>query len=103
MNITYKERCRVCKKNMVLITSRGQYPICYECHKKQMDGPIEDKEMKKLFDIPEDFYKNNTFLRSIKKNYLRFGNLTEKQLAAFKRVVEELNNPKNKEKSSEEQ
>ena len=47
--------------------------------------------MKKLFDIPESFYKENSFLRDIKINYLRFGNLSEKQIEAFKKVVNDMN------------
>ena len=75
---------------MVLMTSRKQFPICYDCEKSQLQGEITDPEMKKMFDIPEEYYKNNSFLRSIKKNYLRFGNLTEKQIQVFKKVVEDL-------------
>lgn len=77
---------------MVLMTSRSQFPICYDCEKAQLQGEIKDPEMKKMFDIPEEFYKNNSFLRSIKKNYLRFGNLTEKQIEVFKKVVEDMKN-----------
>lgn len=46
--------------------------------------------MKKMFDIPEDFYKKNSFLRSIKINYLRYGKLTEKQIEAFKKAVDKM-------------
>ena len=72
------------------MTSRSQFPLCYDCEKKELQGEITDPEMKKMFDIPEEYYKNNSFLRSIKKNYLRFGNLTEKQIQVFKKVVEDL-------------
>ena len=78
------------------MTSRSQFPLCYDCDKAELSGEITDPEMKKMFDIPEDFYRNTAFLRSIKKNYLRFGNLSEKQIEVFKRVVEELKNPKEK-------
>ena len=54
-----------------------------------MEGEINNPEMKKMFDISEAFYKKSQFLRNIKINYLRFGSLTEKQIAAFKKVVEE--------------
>lgn len=90
MGVSYKQRCKVCKKNMVLIEGRNQFPICYECHKKQMDKPIEDKTFKKLFDIPEEFYKENLFLRSIKINYLRYQNLSDKQIECFKKTVEKM-------------
>jgi len=79
---------------MVLMTSRNQFPLCYDCEKKELQGEITDPKMKEMFDIPEEFYKNNGFLRSIKKNYLRFGNLSEKQIEVFKRVVEDMKKPK---------
>lgn len=46
--------------------------------------------MKKLFNIPEEFYKTNGFLRSIKINYLRFGKLSEKQIECFQKTVKEM-------------
>ena len=55
-----------------------------------MKGEIKDPKMKKMFDIPEEFYKENSFLRDIKIKYLKFGELTEKQIAAFKKTVENL-------------
>ena len=30
--------------------------------------------------LPEEFYKQNSFLRSIKINYLKYGELSEKQI-----------------------
>ena len=50
--------------------------------------------MKKFFDIPEELYKKSSFLRSIKSNYLRFGQLSEKQIVAFKSTVEKLGKEK---------
>ena len=55
-----------------------------------MEGEIKDPEMKKMFDIPVDFYKENMFLRDIKINYLRFGKLSERQIEAFKKVVKQM-------------
>ncbi len=63
---------------------------CYDCQRKQMVGDVKDPGMKKLFDIPEEYYKENSFLRSIKINYLKFGSLTENQVSAFKKTVKEL-------------
>ena len=88
--IQYKEKCKVCRKNYVLTTSRSQYIVCFECQKREMDQPITDPKMRKFFDIPEDFYKQNSFLRNIKINYNRYGGLTEKQIEAFEKVVAEL-------------
>jgi hypothetical protein len=59
-----------------------------------MKGEIKDPAMKKLFDIPEEYYKN-PFLRDIKMRYLMFGSLSEKQLSAFKDVVEKIKNKTN--------
>ena len=55
-----------------------------------MTGEVKDPKMKKMFDIPEEFYKNNSFLRDIKIKCLQWGELTERQIAAFKKVVEDL-------------
>ena len=57
-----------------------------------MDSEIEDPVMKKMFDVPEQFYMDNSFLRRIKVNYIRYGNLSEKQIEAFKKVVDQLKN-----------
>ena len=43
--------------------------------------------MKKFFNIPEEFYQKNSFLRDIKIKYLQFGELSEKQIDAFKKTV----------------
>ena len=75
---------------MILMTSRNQFPICYDCEKAELQGEITNPKMKEMFDIPEEFYKTNSFLRSIKKNYLRFGNLSEKQIEIFKKVVNDM-------------
>jgi hypothetical protein len=96
--ISFKQICSRCRKNYVLSTSRDRYPVCFECHKSELNGEITDPEMKKFFDLPEDYYKNNSFLRSIKINYLRYGKLTDPQTAAFKKTVDKLNNPVDKSK-----
>jgi len=97
MAIKFQQKCNKCKKNYVTISHRQRYAICYECQKPELEGEIKDPKMKKLFDIPEEFYKKNIFLRNIKANYLRFGSLTEKQIEAFKKTVKAL-----KEKAKEE-
>jgi hypothetical protein len=97
--ISFKQICSRCKKNYVLATSRDRYPICFECQKGEMLGEITDPKMKKFFDIPEDFYKQNMFLRNIKINYLRYGRLSEPQIEAFNKTVEKMNEPKKPVKS----
>lgn len=94
MLIKYKQRCNRCKKNFVTTTSNQNYVLCYDCQKDELKGTIKDPAMKKLFNIPEDFYKENLFLRNIKANYLKFGDLSEKQIEAFKKVAENIKNEK---------
>ena len=90
MPISYEQKCATCKKNFVTITWRQRFPICYECQKSELQGKIKDPKMKVMFDIPEEFYKENLFLRNIKSNYLRFNSLTEKQVEAFKKTVKKI-------------
>ena len=85
----YKQRCVRCRKNYVVISGR-QFPLCYNCQKGELSGEIKNAKMKKLFDIPEKLYEQNTFLRDIKIKYLRFGALSEKQIETFKKVAKEL-------------
>lgn len=98
MAVKYKEKCYRCKKNWVIATWRSRGQVCYECQKDELKGEIKDPKMKKFFTLPEQFYKDNGFLRSIKINYIRYGNLTEKQIDAFKKSVvkmkEEAKKPK---------
>ena len=100
MAISYKQKCAICKKNFTLVR-RNEFPICYECQKKDMEGEIKDPEMKKMFDIPEEYFKESSFLRSIKINYLRYGELSEKQVAAFVKVVGKIKEKKEKEDGSD--
>ena len=90
MRFQFKHKCFKCKKNYVIVTSSQNYVTCYDCQKSSLMGEIKDPVFKKLFNIPEDYYKNNMFLRNIKANYLRYNNLTENQIAAFKKTVKSL-------------
>jgi hypothetical protein len=85
--VRYQQQCYRCKKNYVLITFRDRFPVCYDCAKSELNKKIKDPAMKKMFNIPEDFYKENPFLRSIKLNYIRYKDLSEKQIEAFKTTV----------------
>jgi hypothetical protein len=86
--VEYKEKCFVCKKNMVLMRSRRQKAVCTACQFRGVDDkPITDPEMKKLFDIDEKLYERSYFLRDIKAKYLRFGSLSEKQIDVFRKVA----------------
>jgi len=90
MRIQFNQKCFKCKKNYVLTTSSQKYVICYECQKNLLSEEIKDPIYKKLFNIPEEYYKTNAFLRNIKANYLRYSNLTEKQISAFKKIAEKM-------------
>ena len=72
------------------MSSRQNFPICYDCQKTELEGEIKDPEMKKMFAISEEFYKENMFLRNIKSNYLSYGELTERPIAAFKKVAKDM-------------
>jgi hypothetical protein len=74
---------------MVLMTRRGQRPVCFTCEKKDLQGEITDPAMKKLFDIPEELYQKSSFLRSVKIQYLKYGKLSDKQIEIFKKVAEQ--------------
>jgi hypothetical protein len=93
----FKQRCAICKNNMVIMYSYRQFPICVDCHMKQINQEIEDPKMKKFFDHPKSLYEKSSFLRNIKQAYIRFGNLSEKQVEAFKKTVKDLKNPKKEE------
>jgi len=88
--VNYKIKCNKCKKNYQLVTRPTRFVICYECQKSEMKGEITNPKMKKFFDIPDLFYKENMFLRDIKIKYLRFGELTENQRATFEKVVDKM-------------
>jgi len=75
----------------VTVTNRNAYgAVCFECDKAQMQGEIKDPALKKMLDIPDSLYQKSSFLRSIKINALRYGNLSEKQIEFFKKVVGDL-------------
>ena len=86
--VKFKQKCSKCKKNYVLTSSRNDYIVCYDCQKDELNQPITEAEMKDLFNIPEEYYRHNYFLRNIKINYLRYHNLSEKQIAAFKKTID---------------
>jgi len=91
----YKQLCNRCKKNYVLVSRWNEkYVLCYDCQKSELRKPIKNAKMKKMFNLPEEFYIENSFLRSIKMNYIRYENLTERQVEAFKKTVKEMKEEK---------
>jgi len=98
MKVLYNQKCARCPK-MVPMMSKKQYPLCYDCQKPDLKGEIKDSKIKKLFDVPEDFYRKSPILRSMKSYYIKFGEISDKQIEFFKKTVEEL---KEEEKAKEE-
>ena len=90
----YKQKCYICKKNYVTASRMQRFVVCSDCQKKELSGEITDPEMKTMFDIPEEFYTQNSFLRDIKANYLKFGKLSERQIQAFKETVQRMKDKK---------
>ncbi|MEK6849497.1 MAG: hypothetical protein AABY01_02920 [Nanoarchaeota archaeon] len=90
MPVRFQQRCAKCKKNMVPMYSSKQFPICAPCQMSEINQPIDNAAMKKFFNLPEALYQESSFLRSIKSNYLKFGNLSPKQKEMFVKVANEL-------------
>ena len=95
----YKQRCVICKQKWTLVSFYKQQPICSDCEQKLISDPIEDPEMRKMFDIDPKLYQQSQFLRSIRLNYARYGSLSKKQIEVFRKVVEEMKHPKAKEEN----
>lgn len=74
---------------MVLITNFRQRPVCVDCELRDLSETIEDPKWKKFFEIDPALYRKSSFIRSIKRNYIRQGTLTEKQREMFLKVVSE--------------
>ena len=102
MAISYKQKCSRCNKNYVAANYKTRYVLCYDCQKKELAGEITDPKMVKMFNIPEKFYANSPFLRSIKLNYLRYGPLTTAQIKGFKNVVKAMKEGKGDKKAEPE-
>ena len=99
MRYSYKQKCIVCRKNHALVTWKNRVPVCVECKMKEIDKPITNPKYKKLFNIDKALYEKSGFLRNIKSSYIRFGELSEKQIDMFKKVVEDVKNKKPEKKN----
>lgn len=86
----YKKLCTRCKKNYIQASWKNNYPVCYDCQKTELNQEVKDPKMKRMFNIPEEFYKKNSFLRSIKINYHRYGDLSDRQIETFKEAVKKM-------------
>lgn len=85
----FKQKCALCKKNMVIMYSARQFPCCEDCQMKKISDPVTEPSYKFL-EIPTELYRKSSFLRNIKEFYLRNASLTGKQKEAFKKVVKEM-------------
>ncbi len=88
--IKFKQKCAICKTNMVEMFSARQFPICSPCQMKRINQEITDPSFKKFFDIEISLYEKSSFLRNIKEAYLRYGSLTDRQREAFIKSVEDV-------------
>lgn len=87
--LKFKKKCNVCKENWVLVRHR-EYTICTPCHMKQIfSEEITDKKYKFL-NISKELYEQSRFLRNIRQSYIRYKELTEKQIDAFKKTVKDV-------------
>jgi len=86
----YKQLCVRCKRKYVPVTWKDRYPTCYDCQKSELSKDVKDKKLNRMFKIPEEFYIKNSFLRSVKINCLRYGELSDRQIETFKQTVKEM-------------
>ena len=96
MAVRYKQKCPRCRTNYVTVSWRNRNVVCFECQKNELEGEITDPDMKRLFDLPEEFYRENSFLRNIKISYLKWGKLSDKQADAFRKTVKKLKEERKK-------
>jgi len=87
--LLFKKKCRICNDKWVLDQPK-QFTICTECHMKQIfSEEVTDKKYAFL-NISHDLYQKSRFLRNIRQSYVRFHELSEKQVSAFKETVKSL-------------
>ena len=92
--IKFKQKCALCKINMVEMFSSRQFPICSPCQMKRINQEITNPEFKQFFNIDISLYEKSSFLRNIKEAYLRYGSLTDRQREAFLKAVEDVKKPR---------
>ncbi|MBI2146292.1 hypothetical protein HYU22_03060 [Candidatus Woesearchaeota archaeon] len=92
----FKKKCALCKKNMAVILSFRQFPVCEDCQMKRISEEITDAKYKFL-NLSDEIYRKSQFLRNIKEFYLRNRTLSEKQVEAFKKAAKDVKEGKEKE------
>ena len=86
--LKFKQKCKICKKEWVLV-QYGQFTICVTCHMKQIAEEVTEKKYQFL-NIEKELYEQSRFLRNIRQSYLKFKELSDKQIKTFKKTVGEL-------------
>ncbi len=61
---------------------------------RRISDPVTVPPYRDLLTISDELYQKSSFLRNIKEAFLRYGSLTENQVSAFKKVVEEVKHAK---------
>ena len=92
----FKKKCALCKKNMAVILSFRQFPVCAECQMKRIKEEVT-KPAYQFLNLSDELYQKSQFLRNIKEFYLRNRTLSEKQVAAFKKAAKDVKEGKEKE------
>lgn len=85
----FKQKCKICKKEWVVVRYR-EFPICIKCHQRQIFSEEVTNKKFAFLNIPKELYEKSRFLRNIRQSYLMYKELSEKQIAAFKKTVKDL-------------
>ncbi|MBU0457166.1 MAG: hypothetical protein ABH824_04780 [Nanoarchaeota archaeon] len=91
--LKFKKKCGICREEWVLINDR-EYPICVNCHMKQIFSEEITEKKYDFLNIDKKIYLKSRFLRNIRHSYLRYKSLTDKQVEAFKKAVEDIKKEK---------
>ena len=86
--VKYKQKCGRCKKNYTMSLRSQAFVMCADCHEPLINKPIEDADMKAFFEQADDIYDRDAYLRTVKMNYLKYGNITDYQRTQFLKVID---------------
>ncbi len=89
----FKQKCKLCKTEWVIMNYK-EYPICVKCQMRQAFSEEITAKKYLFLEIDKKLYEQSRFLRNIRQSYMRYKELTAKQIAAFKKVAEEVKHPK---------
>ena len=85
----FKEKCKICKEKWVLVYPR-EYTICLECQMKQIFSEEVTEKEYEFLNQPKELFEKSKFLRNIRRSYLMYKDLTDKQIEAFKKAVKDI-------------